>query len=263
MNKNQKIKKEKTKTETSHIDEKLPLTTHLEELRSRLIKMITCVGVVFCFCYWQADKIFNFISAPLYALLPKSSTMTMLKLTEGFVTEFKLAFLSAIFFSMPFLLYHIWQFIVPGLYPNEKKYLGSFIIFSSILFFLGAAFAYYIVFPFGFKFFLTYVNDKVAATLSISWYLTFVTQMMLAFGLVFELPVFTLFLAKLGLVTSEMLRKYRRYAIVIIFIVAAILTPPDAISQCLMAIPLLILYEVSIYVAKAFGKKKVTDENTD
>jgi len=121
--------------------------------------------------------------------------------------------------------------------------------------FIGASFAYYIVFPFGFKFFLKYVNEDVVATLSIGWYLTFFIQFIIAFGSIFELPVFILFLSKLGIVTSDMLRKHRRYAIILIFIVAAILTPPDAISQCMMAGPLLILYEISIYIAKHFGKK--------
>jgi sec-independent protein translocase protein TatC len=135
-----------------------------------------------------------------------------------------------------------------------------FVIFASILFFVGAAFAYYVVFPFGFKFFLKYVNEDVVATLSIGWYLSFFIQFIIAFGSIFELPIFILFLSKLGIVTPEMLKKNRRYAIVIIFIVAAILTPPDAISQCMMAIPLLLLYEISIYVAKYFGKK---NENLD
>jgi sec-independent protein translocase protein TatC len=246
-----KIKKKKT----PDVDEKLPLTAHLEELRSRLIKIFICLAVVFSLCYWQSKVIFTFVSAPLVKLLPPNSKLTMLKITEGFVTELKLSFYAALFFSMPFILYQIWKFIAPGLYAHEKKYTSMFVICASILFFLGAAFAYFVVFPFGFKFFLQYVNQNVVATLSIGWYLSFFIQFIIAFGSIFELPIFILFLAKLGIVTPEMLKKYRRYAIVIIFIVAAILTPPDAVSQCMMAVPLLILYEISIYVAKYFGKK--------
>jgi sec-independent protein translocase protein TatC len=249
------MKKKKKKTKTTDVDEKLPLTTHLEELRSRLIKIFICLAVVFSICYWKSGLIFTFVSEPLVRLLPANSKLTMLKITEGFVTELKMSFYTAIFFSMPYILYQIWKFIAPGLYAHEKKYTSLFVIFASILFFIGASFAYFVVFPFGFKFFLQYVNENVVATLSIGWYLSFFIQFIIAFGSIFELPIFILFLSKLGIVTPEMLKKYRRYAIVIIFIVAAILTPPDAVSQCMMAVPLLILYEISIYVAKYFGKK--------
>jgi sec-independent protein translocase protein TatC len=247
--------KAKKKTKIADIEEKLPLTSHLEELRSRLIKVFICLAIVFAICYWQSGVIFSFVAEPLVKLLPENSKLTMLKITEGFVTELKMSFYAAIFFSMPYILYQIWKFIAPGLYTHEKKYTSMFVIFASILFFIGATFAYYVVFPFGFKFFLKYVNDNVVATLSIGWYLSFFIQFIIAFGSIFELPIFILFLSKLGIVTPEMLKKYRRYAIVIIFIVAAILTPPDAVSQIMMAVPLLLLYEISIYVAKYFGKR--------
>ncbi|MDY6820233.1 MAG: twin-arginine translocase subunit TatC [Deferribacterota bacterium] len=239
-----------------YMDEKLPLTAHLEELRSRLIKIFICLIVVFSLCYWKSEIIFNFISEPLVRYLPKDSTLAIIKLTEGFITELKMSFFAAIFFSMPFILYQIWKFIVPGLYTHEKKYAASFVISASILFFIGAAFAYYIVFPFGFKFFLKYATGDITATLSIGFYLTFFMQLILAFGIIFELPIFILFLSKLGIVNTDMLRKNRRYAILLIFIAAAILTPPDVISQCMMAAPLIILYEISIFVAKIFSKKK-------
>lgn len=260
-----KKKKKTKKTKIADIDEKLPLTAHLEDLRSRLIKIFICLIVVFAICYWQSGVIFNFVSEPLLKLLPENSKLTMLRITEGFVTELKMSFYAAIFFSMPYILYQIWKFIAPGLYPHEKKYTSMFVIFASILFFIGAAFAYFIVFPFGFKFFLKYVNEDVVATLSIGWYLSFFIQFIIAFGSIFELPIFILFLSKLGIVTHEMLRKYRRYAIVIIFIGAAILTPPDVVSQSMMAVPLLILYEISIYIAKYFGKKSeyVAEEETN
>jgi len=257
--------KAKKKTKLADIEEKLPLTSHLEELRSRLIKIFICLAIVFAICYWQSGAIFSFVAEPLVKLLPENSKLTMLKITEGFVTELKMSFYAAIFFSMPYILYQIWKFIAPGLYKHEKKYTSMFVIFASILFFIGATFAYYVVFPFGFKFFLKYVNDDVVATLSIGWYLSFFIQFIIAFGSIFELPVFILFLSKLGIVTPEMLKKYRRYTIVIIFIVAAIIPPPDVVSQTMMAVPLLILYEISIYIAKYFGKKSkyITEEETN
>jgi sec-independent protein translocase protein TatC len=243
------------------MDEKLPLTKHLEELRQRLIKIFIVLIVVFGVCYSNSKFFMDFVTAPLLPLLPAKSSLAMLKLTEGFFTELKLSLMAAVFFSMPFILYQLWKFVAPGLYAHEKKYVVSFVLVSSILFFSGAAFAYYIVFPFGFRFFLNYAQGDVIASLSLQWYLSFVTRLILGFGIIFELPVFTLFLSKMGIVTADMMKKHRKYAIVGIFIVAAIFTPPDVFTQCMMAVPLLILYEISIYVAKIFGKKKLKDED--
>ena len=244
----------------TQVNEKLPLTVHLEELRKRLIRIFLSLGIFFCICYSQSRYLFDFISKPLVKVMPESSSLAMLKLTEGFFTELKLSFMAALFFSMPFILYQLWKFITPGLYIHEKRYMVSFVILSSLLFFLGAVFAYYLVFPFGFKFFLSYTSESVEAALSLQWYLSFVTRLILGFGIIFELPVFTLFLAKLGIITADMLRKYRRYAIVLLFVIAAIFTPPDVITQLMMAGPLIILYEVSIFVAQIFGKKKPLKE---
>jgi sec-independent protein translocase protein TatC len=243
-----------------NMDEKLPLTKHLEELRKRLIRIFIVLIIVFGVCYTYSKFFMDFIAAPIIPLLPEKSTLAMLKLTEGFFTELKLSLMAAVFFSMPYILYELWKFVAPGLYAHEKKYVISFVIISSVLFFSGAAFAYYLVFPFGFKFFLNYAQGEVIASLSLQWYLSFVTRLILGFGIVFELPVFTLFLAKMGIVTADMMKKYRKYAIVGIFIVAAMFTPPDVFTQTMMAIPLIILYEISIYVAKIFGRKKVTEE---
>jgi len=244
----------------AQVEEKLPLTVHLEELRKRLIRIFLSLGIFFCICYSQSRYLFDFISKPLVKVMPESSSLAMLKLTEGFFTELKLSFMAALFFSMPFILYQLWKFITPGLYIHEKRYMVSFVILSSFLFFLGAVFAYYLVFPFGFKFFLSYTSESVEAALSLQWYLSFVTRLILGFGIIFELPVFTLFLAKLGIITADMLRKYRRYAIVLLFVIAAIFTPPDVITQLMMAGPLIILYEVSIFLAQIFGKKKILKE---
>lgn len=245
----------------SEKDEKIPLTKHLEELRSRLIKVFILLIIVFSVCYSQSKYLMAFVTAPLTPILPKGSSLAMLKLTEGFFTELKLSLMAALFFSMPFIFYQLWKFVAPGLYVHEKKYVVGFVFVSSLLFFVGAAFAYYLVFPFGFRFFLNYAQGDVIANLSLQWYLSFVTRLILGFGIVFELPVFSLFLSKMGIVTAEMMRKYRKYSMIIIFIVAAIFTPPDVFTQCMMAVPLLILYEISIYVAKIFGKKPLKDEN--
>lgn len=238
------------------IDTEQPLMAHLEELRKRLIRILIALSIAFSFCYWKSIYLFQFIKKPLVLYLPPNSTLSMLKLTEGFMTELKLSFMAAVFFAMPYILYELWKFIAPGLYAHEKKYVSGFVISASILFFSGAFFCYEFVLPIAFKFFLTYATEGISANLSLSWYLSFVVKLMLGFGVVFELPVIVFFLAKIGLITDKMLKKYRGYSIVGIFVIAAILTPPDVVSQVLMTIPLLFLYEISIFVAKIFGKKE-------
>ena len=245
-----------TDRSASPVEDKLPLLSHLEELRKRVIRILIVVVAVFCVCYWQSRFFMDFITAPLVPVLPESSEMAMLKLTEGFFTELKLSLMVAVFFSMPYILYQAWKFIAPGLYADERRYVVWFVILSSLLFFTGAAFAYYLVFPFGFKFFLSYATGYVVANLSIQWYLTFVIRLILGFGLVFELPVFVLFLAKMGILTPQMMRKNRRYALLGIFVTSAIITPPDVFTQLMMSGPLIILYEISIYVAVIFGRKR-------
>ncbi|PLX71289.1 MAG: twin-arginine translocase subunit TatC [Denitrovibrio sp.] len=244
------------------VEDALPLTTHLEELRKRLINVIAVLIIVFCFVYWKSQIFMDFITAPILPILPEKSTMAILKLTEGFFTELKLSALVAVFFSMPFIFYQGWKFIAPGLYAQEKKYVASFVFMSSLLFFLGASFAYYVVFPFGFDFFLSYADGYVTASLSVQWYLSFVTRLIMAFGLVFEMPVFVLFMAKMGILTASMMRKHRRYAYFGIIVFSAILTPPDVFTQIMMSGPMIILYEFSVLVAKAFGRKReVTEED--
>ncbi|MCX8084748.1 MAG: twin-arginine translocase subunit TatC [Calditerrivibrio sp.] len=244
-----------------HVDTEQPLMAHLEELRKRLIRILVALTIAFSLCYWKSSYFFAFIKKPLDIYLPPNSTLSMLKLTEGFITELKISFMAAVFFSMPYILYELWKFIAPGLYAHEKKYVSGFVISASILFFAGAFFCYEYVLPIAFKFFLSYASEGISANLSLSWYLSFVVKLMLGFGIVFELPVVVFFLANIGLVTDKMLKKYRGYSIVGIFIIAAILTPPDVVSQIMMAIPLLFLYEISIFIAKIFGKKDTNQVN--
>lgn len=260
MSDQNKVAKEKQSVQKTY-----PLAQHLEELRKRIVYIFVCLLIVFIAVYTQGKVLMTLLMQPILQFMPENSTMAFLAITEGFLTELKLAFLAAVFISMPFLLYQGWKFIAPGLYAHERKYVFGFVISASILFFTGAAFAYFIVFPLGFQFFLRYAGEgwNMVANLSVSWYLNFVTKLIMAFGIVFELPVIIFFLVKIGLVKEAALRKYRRYAIVMIFILAAILTPPDVISQIMMAGPLLILYELSIYIAKIFGKKNELSTEVD
>lgn len=243
------------------VESKLPLMQHLIELRKRLIRVFIIVIVVFAVVYSKSAVFMDFVTAPVEKVMPAHSSLTMLKLTEGFFTEMKLSFVVAIFLSSPAIFYQLWKFIAPGLYAQEKKYIISFVISASGLFIGGAAFAYYMVFPYAFQFFLNYAHGAVTANLSLSEYLSFFTNMLIAFGLVFEMPIFTLFLAKMGIVTAHMMRKYRRYSYLGIVIIAGIITPtPDVMSQLMMSGPMVVLYEVSIFIAKAFGRKRVVKE---
>lgn len=238
------------------VEATLPLMQHLIELRKRLIRVFIILLVVFCAVYSKSHYFMDFVTAPVEKVMPAHSSLTMLKLTEGFFTEFKLSFVVAVFISSPAIFYQLWKFVAPGLYVQEKKYIIGFVLSATLLFIGGAAFAYYCVFPYAFKFFLNYAHGAVTANLSLAEYLSFFTNMLLAFGLVFEMPVFTLFLAKMGLVTATKMRQYRKYSYVAIVTIAGIITPtPDVMNQLLMSGPMVILYEVSIFVAQAFGRK--------
>lgn len=236
-------------------DDKIPFTSHLEELRKRIIVCLIAVVAGFLLSYNFAEIIFELLVQPLKEQLPAESWLIFTGLTEAFVVYLKLAFYAGLILASPVILWEVWCFVAPGLYDHEKKYVFPFVISASLLFFTGVAFCYLVVFPFSFKFFMSYSTDTLKPLPAMKEYLSFAFQILLAFGIIFELPVFILFLAKLGLVTERMLRRQRKFAIVIIFIVAAVLTPPDVFSQCLMAAPLLLLYEISIIVARIFGKK--------
>ena len=236
-------------------DDKIPFTSHLEELRKRLIICVTSVVIGFVISYFFSEQLFNILVKPLQKELPPDSLLIFTGLPEAFFVYLKISLFAGIFLSCPVILWEIWGFVAPGLYDHEKKYIFPFVIFSSILFVIGLLFCYFIVFPFAFKFFMGYSSDIIRALPSIKEYLSFTLKLLLAFGIIFELPVFVLFLAKMGIVNEKMLRNQRKFAILGIFVVAAILTPPDVVSQILMAIPLILLYEVSVYVARIFGKK--------
>jgi sec-independent protein translocase protein TatC len=252
-------------TETTEINEehKMSLTEHLVELRKRLTRSLIALGVGFCVCYYFKDFIFEIITRPLTKVLPKSSYLIYTGLTEAFFTYMKVAFFAALIITSPFILYQTWKFISPGLFPKEKKYVAPFVFFSTLLFVSGVVFGYFIVLPTAFEFFVSFNNEYLRAMLSFQDYLSLFVTFLLGFGVSFELPVFIFFLTKLRIVNAKMLSKQRRYAILVIFVVAAVLTPsPDALSQILMAIPLMILYEISIFVSK-FAEKKEIDSNNN
>lgn len=241
-------------------EDKLPLTAHLEELKKRLVRSLIAVGIGFVVCYYFKEWLFQIITRPLLKVMPRDSYMIFTSLPEAFFTYMKIAFFCSLFMTAPFWLFQIWRFISPGLYPREKKYVLPFVFTSSFLFIGGILFAYFLALPPAFGFFVEFSTESLRPMFTMREYLSFSLKLLLAFGVSFQLPVFIFFMTKLGIVNSRMLAKQRRYAILIIFVAAAVLTPsPDAFTQIIMAIPLMILYEMSIYVAKFAEKKKVSD----
>ncbi|HVO23437.1 MAG TPA: twin-arginine translocase subunit TatC [Candidatus Margulisiibacteriota bacterium] len=245
-------------------DLKMPLTAHLEELRWRLIKALSAIGVAFFGCYAFAERLFDILTRPLLALNVAHGTdsdvvhLIGTGVVEAFFTKLKVSFIAAIFLASPMILYQIWQFVAPGLYDTEKRYARPFVFFGTFFFVCGAWFCYALVLPVGYQFFIEqYGSIRVSPEIRISEYLSFTARMLLAFGATFEMPVITFFLARLGVVTHTAMLHYTRYAILVIVIVAAMLTPgPDVASQLLMAGPLLVLYGLSIGVAYVFGKPR-------
>jgi sec-independent protein translocase protein TatC len=187
--------------------------------------------------------------------MPKGGSLIFISVAEAFFTYMKVAFIAGIIVTSPFILYQIWAFIAPGLYQKEKRYVIPFVLGGSLFFALGVLFGYYVAIPVGFRFLLGYATDFIKPMPSMKEYLSFSIKFLLAFGLVFEFPVVLVLLAKIGVVDAKMLARQRKYAILLIFIFAAVMTPPDIISQVLMAIPLIGLYELSILLSKIFGKK--------
>jgi sec-independent protein translocase protein TatC len=242
------------------VEEKLPLTTHLEELRKRLVRVLIVVGLGFGVCYTFKDWSFRVITKPLVDVLPEHTALIYTGLPEAFFIHMKIAFFASLFLTSPYTLYQIWKFISPGLYSREKKYVIPFVLSSTLLFVGGVLFGYFIALPPAFKFFVSFTTDVLRPMVSFREYLGLTMKFLLAFGISFEMPVFMFFLTKMGVVNATMLSRQRRYAILIIFIAAAVLTPsPDVLSQILMAVPLMLLYEVSIVVSKIAGRKKKTD----
>lgn len=241
-------------------EDKIPFTAHLEELRQRLVVCFIAVGIGFVVAYGFKEKLFQILTRPLISVMQTGDNMIFTGLPEAFFTYLKVAFLAGIMLAAPVIIYQFWMFVAPGLYHKEKRLLIPIVLLSSVFFIGGALFGYFIVFPFGFKFFLGFATDTIRPLPSMKEYLAFAAKLLLAFGLVFELPLIVTFLAKMGLVSVDFLKQNRKYALLLFFVFAAILTPPDVVTQIMMALPLMALYEVSIIGARLFGKKHVVEE---
>jgi sec-independent protein translocase protein TatC len=244
-------------------DEKKPLMSHLVELRKRLITCAVGVGVCFAVTYAFSEKLFEILAHPLKANLPEGDRLIYTNLPEMFFVYIKTGLVAAVLLAVPFIFYQAWMFVAPGLYRKEKKYLLPFVFFSTLLFVGGALFGYFIVFPFGFRFFLGFSNEYIQALPSVKQYFSLSIKLLLGFGLIFELPVVAFFLSRMGIISADLMRRQRKYAVLLIFIVAAILTPPDVITQFMMAGPLLVLYELSVIIVKVAGKKKAEPEEEE
>jgi sec-independent protein translocase protein TatC len=242
-------------------NEKIPFTSHLEELRKRLITSFVAIGVGTAVSFAFKEWLFGILVRPLVRVMEEGDTLIFTGLPEAFFTYLKVALLAGILVSSPIILYQFWMFVAPGLYTKERRMMMPIVLLSSFFFIGGALFGYFVVFPWGFKFFLGFATETIRPLPSMKEYFAFSAKLLLAFGLVFELPLVLTFLAKLGIVSVEFLKKNRKYALLLFFVGSAILTPPDVVTQVMMALPLMVLYEISIIGAKIFGKKKAeTDE---
>ena len=247
---------EEDEEEGAEDDVPMSIMGHLNELRRRLFRIVIIVLLGFVAFYGVSEPLYAFLSAPLQACMPEGSKLIYTSPQGAFFTYMKVALVASLFGTSPFSFYQLWAFIAPGLYREERRAVLPLAFFSSIFFLAGAAFCFFLVFPIAFKFFMGFATETIVPMISVEEYLSFALKLLIAFGLVFEMPLFAYFLSRFGLLTPEFMRRTRRYAILVIFIVAAILTPPDVFSQCLMALPMLLLYEVSIYVSAMAYKKK-------
>jgi sec-independent protein translocase protein TatC len=242
------------------VDTPMPLTAHLTELRGRIVACVIAIGIGFLLCYGLSDYIIAALQSPPSLLGPKLTVpLQIIAPAEAFLTYLKVSFLCGLFLALPVVLYQLWRFVAPGLLEHERKYTVPFIISSTMLFYVGGV-LFYLLLPLIVQFLLSFANADIKAQLSVGFYVGFCIRLMIAFGLVFQLPVVTTFLTQLGLLSSQGLIKNFRYAVVLTFIVAAILTPPDVISQTFMALPALALYGVSILLAKRIEKRRAAAE---
>ena len=238
--------------------EQLPessLISHLLELRNRLLRALLATFVIAIPCLYFANDLFTWLASPLLEWLPEGSTLIATSVVAPFMTPFKLALIAAIFLAMPVILYQVWAFVAPGLYRHERRFALPLFVSSVLLFYAGAAFAYYVVFPLIFRFFVMTTPAGVQMMTDITQYLDFVVLLFFAFGIAFEIPIATVLLVRTGLVGLPALGRNRGYVLLGIFIVAAILTPPDPVSQTMMALPMYVLYEAGLLLARLLVPK--------
>ncbi|OOF38939.1 twin arginine-targeting protein translocase TatC [Rodentibacter rarus] len=245
----------------NHVDESQPLISHLVELRNRLLRCVICVAVIFVSLVYFSNDIYHFVASPLTEVMPKGATMIATNIQTPFFTPIKLTAIVSIFISVPYLLYQIWAFIAPALYQHEKRMIYPLLFSSTILFYCGVAFAYYVVFPFVFGFFTQTAPEGVAIATDISSYLDFALALFLAFGVCFEVPIAIILLCWTGVTTVKSLSEKRPYIIVAAFFIGMILTPPDVFSQTLLAVPMWLLFEVGLLVARFYQPKDEAEES--
>ena len=237
-------------------DQPLPLVAHLTELRDRLLRALLAILLVFIGLFPFANEIYTFVSEPLRELLPEGATMIATEVASPFLTPFKLTLVAAVFLAIPYVLYQAWGFIAPGMYRHEKKLAIPLLVSSILLFYAGAAFAYYAVFPLIFAFFTSTGPADITIMTDINSYLDFVLKLFFAFGLAFEIPIVAVLLIWSGITTPEALAKKRPLIIVGCFVMGMMLTPPDVISQSLLAIPMWLLFELGVYLGRIIIRKK-------
>lgn len=238
-----------------------PMVQHLLELRSRLLKCFLAVLVVFLGLFSFANDIYEFVAKPLQVFLPEDSHMIATEVASPFLTPFKLTLFASVFISIPFIFYQIWAFVAPALYNREKKIALPLFISSVALFYAGMAFAYYVVFPLVFGFFTSIGPESVSVMTDISSYQTFVIKLFFAFGAAFEIPVATVLLISAGVLSPAQLAQKRPYVVVACFVIGMLLTPPDVISQAMLAVPMWLLFEVGIFFGRFIAKDKQEDES--
>ncbi|ABK44126.1 Sec-independent protein translocase TatC [Magnetococcus marinus MC-1] len=242
------------------VEQKAPLVEHLIELRNRLMISVGAIIVGFILCYSFSEQIFEFLAAPLHEILGPQAKMIYTALHEAFFTQIKVSFFAGLFLAMPVLFTQMWLFIAPGLYQHERSAILPFLFVTPVLFFMGGTLAYYFVFPLAFKFFLGFQSSTIEALPSMREYLSLVIKLIIAFGITFELPVGLLLAIKAGVVSTAGLVDKRKYNIVLAFVAAAILTPPDPFTQVMLAIPIMLMYEISIFFGRGIERKRAEQE---
>ena len=241
------------------VEQDKPILEHLLELRSRLLRIVIAILLVFLALYPFSDQLFAWLSGPLRAVLPENASMIAVKVASPFLIPMKLAFISAIFIAVPYILYQIWAFVAPGLYHHERRLVWPLLFSSTVLFYLGAVFAYFVVFPLVFGFFARVAPEGVLPMTDIGEYLDFVLTLFFAFGAAFEVPIAVILLVYTGATTRQSLKDKRPYVVVGAFVIGMLLTPPDVLSQVLLAVPICLLYEVGILMSGWFTAKVRTD----
>ncbi len=242
-------------------DQPQPLVAHLTELRDRILRSILAVLIIFCGLFYFANDIYAYVSKPLRDILPADATMIATEVASPFLTPFKLTMVAAIFIAIPYILYQLWSFVAPGMYKSEKRLAFPLLASSVILFYAGAAFAYYVVFPLIFGFFTSIGPSDVTIMTDINRYLDFVLKLFFAFGLAFEIPIAAVILIRAGVTTADNLAAKRAYIIVGCFVLGMLLTPPDIISQSLLAIPMWILFEAGVFFGRMVEPKADNSES--